>query len=372
LILYLSRNENVNLLDNAANERGLHIRKMSGSFSFAEFARLEMRKYTGSRFLFMDRLAITENDSEFIEAIQSFKLMYNARIIVIYENADTTDSFTRGLAQIGVTDIVTASSEDGKQRQITACLSSEGMRKYKPAAAKTRVFCEESPDDNYEEPDENNAENDIPVQRVIPKRSKLFAEMDNEQYRFDCVNVKIGIIGATRRVGVTTFALGLANFIKNHGGTACYVAINTNQHLNSIADAYDFDTEEDYYTWSAIDFYENILPKHDYNFIISDFGDIKREAVKKYKESDIHLFCGASDKQFEIAEFADKLKSVKSVKPRILTYAPNHEYKQLFNSAVTDDPAVVEPVRNMLDYKTNGTVFKEIVKEYIVETSKRL
>jgi hypothetical protein len=196
--------------------------------------------------------------------------------------------------------------------------------------------------------------------------------MEDEYYRFDCVNVKIGVIGATRRVGTTTVALGLAGFIKNHGGTACYAALNTNNHLVNIAAAHGFDTEEDYYTYDAIDFYEGMLPKHDYNFIIADYGDMKREAVRKYKESDVHLLCGASGQRFEIAELADALKQVRSVKPQILTYAPGHGHGAFFSSTVTKEPIIIKPVRDMMDFRTNGLVFKGIIEQYIVETSKRL
>jgi hypothetical protein len=71
-------------------------------------------------------------------------------------------------------------------------------------------------------------------------------------------------------------------------------------------------------------------------------------------------------------EFAEALKQVQSVKPLIFTYNPNPEYGQLFNSTVTGNPTTIKPVRNMMDFKTNGSVFKGIIKEYIVETSKRL
>jgi len=59
---------------------------------------------------------------------------------------------------------------------------------------------------------------------------------------------------------------------------------------------------------------EGVLAKHDYNFIITDFGNVKREAVKRYKESNVHLYCGASHKLFEVREFVEGLKRVKSVK----------------------------------------------------------
>jgi len=45
MILYLSRNENANLLDKIANEKSLHVRKMSGSFGLSEFIVRDMRKF---------------------------------------------------------------------------------------------------------------------------------------------------------------------------------------------------------------------------------------------------------------------------------------------------------------------------------------
>jgi hypothetical protein len=368
MVLYLARNESVNLLDKAASDNSLHIRKLSGNFNLTEFVAKDMRRYAGSKFFCVDRLAITEKDNEFLGALESLQMMYSMRIIVIYETAqhmEHLNSLTRGLVNIGVYDIVTATDTDEKQEQIYECFSETGMLKHKPKAKKSRDY-----DDDYDE-DEPEEEKETLAQSLILK------EMEDEQYRFDCLNVKIGIIGATRRVGATTLALGLANFIKNHGGTSCYVALNAHGHLESIATAQGFDTEEDYFTFNTIDFYEGMMPKHDYNFVVMDFGDMKREAVRKYKESEIHLLCGASQERFEVVEFAEALKQIKSVQPQIITYTPNPEYAKFFNSSVTDSPIIVKPVKKMPDFKTNGIVFKGIVfkgivEDYIVETSKRL
>jgi hypothetical protein len=73
-----------------------------------------------------------------------------------------------------------------------------------------------------------------------------------------------------------------------------------------------------------------------------------------------------------VVELAEALKAVRSTKPQILTYAPGTEYGELFRSNVTKEPVIVRPVRDMLDFKTNGLVFKGIIQPYIVETSKRL
>ena len=358
MILYLSRNESASLLDTAARENGLHIRKVTGNFNLAEFIVKEMRKYASSQYFCVERSAVIEKDDKFLEALNSFQMMYSARIIVIHENLGETDSLMRGLVQIGVTDIVTATDTDEITEQIAECLSDEGMQRFKPTAVRVQDYGDES-NDEYEE-------------RETLGQSVTQKAMDDEQYRFDCLNIKIGVIGSTRRVGTTTAALGLANFIKNHGGTVCYMAFNTNRHLESIANACNFDTEDDFYTFDAIDFYENVIPKHDYNFIITDYGDIKRETVRKYKDSDIYLLCGASSKQFEVVEFAEALKQIRSVNPQILTYAPASDVATLFSTAVTKEPAIIKPVWNMLDYNINGIAFKRIIQEYIVETSKRL
>jgi hypothetical protein len=358
MILYLSRNESAGLLDGAARENALHVRKLPGNFSLSEFIVRDMRKFASCRYFCVERLAITETDDGFLEALQSFRMMYSARIIVIHENEGGLDALARELARIGVTDIVTAADGEEKRAQIAECLSDEGMRRYRPRPAGAGAYDDE-PDGEYEE-------------KETLAQSLFFKEMEDEHYRFDCLNVNIGVIGATRRVGTTTAALGLAGFIQNHGGTACYAALNTNRHLESIAAVCGFDAEEDYYTRDAIDYYEGMLPKHDYNFIVTDYGDIKRETVRKYKESDVRLLCGASGERFEIAELAEGLKAVRSVKPRILTYAPNPEHDEFFRSAVTKEPAILRPAGNMLDFKTNAAVFKEIIAGYIVETSKRL
>ena len=107
-------------------------------------------------------------------------------------------------------------------------------------------------------------------------------------------------------------------------------------------------------------------------FLISDFGDIWSEVVRAYKESDLHLLCGASSRLFEVAEFADGLKTIKSVKSQILTYAPNHDCGEFFNSAITGKPAIIRPVGDMLDFKTNELMLKDMIEGYTLETSERL
>jgi hypothetical protein len=351
MILYLSRNESTNLPGNAINEKSMPVRRITGSFCLSEFITLDMRRYAGCQYFCVERDAVMEDDAAFLQALQSFQMMYSARIIIIYERENEADSFARELVKIGVFDIVTAPDIGGKLEQIGECLSDEGMQRYRSRSAPTQAELKHKEGLTFEEKATLG-------QSLM--QTKQEDEQEDEQYRFDCMNVRIGLIGATRRVGTTTAALGLANFIQNHGGTACYAALNTHSHLESIAADYGFDAGEDYYTWDGIDFCQGIMPRYDYNFIISDFGEIKREAVRMFRESDVHLLCGAGNTRFEVMELAEALKAVKSVKPKILVYDLNPEYGELFRSVVTKEPPMaIRPSKDMMDFKTNALVFNE-------------
>ncbi len=317
-----------------------------------------MRKFASCQFFCIERSAVTEKVAELLEALRSFQMMNSARFIVFYESVK--DGLIKELLQIGATNIVTGSELEEKLPQIAECLTDDGMLKYRHAGTNDGGCHEET-----------ECMKDSLVDSIISK------ELENEPYRFDCVNISIGVIGSTRKVGTTTTALSLASFIKNHGGTVCYVALNVNRHLESIAEEYGFDVEDEYYTYDAIDFYEGMKPKHNYNFVIIDFGDlyhgeIRREAVRGFKGCDVHLLCGARNRRFETVELREALKAVKSVKPRILTEMINLESNELFGSIIENSANFFRSSVKKQGGNVNNHIYSEIIKEYIVETEKKL
>jgi hypothetical protein len=332
------------------------VHKLPTYTSLALFLKRELLRYTFCKYFCVDRSAATENDDDFFDAILSLRFMHDARIIVYHPCETDMDNLVRRLLRIGVTNIITATDDDEKYIQALECLSPEGMQRYGPLPT-----------------------GPSPPEASLPfVRSLILKAKEDEQYLFGCTNVTIGIIGATRRVGTTTAALGLANYIGKHGGTACYVAFNTNFHLDRIAETYGFDKEDGHYVYGSVDFYEAALPERDYNFIVMDyggamgFGDMIPAAIRKYKESNAHVLCGACSASFEIDELADTLEAVKSVRPYVLTREPDPTCSQLFAATVTKNSLIVQPVKSMLDYKENAAVYKEIINQYIIETSKRL
>jgi len=114
--------------------------------------------------------------------------MSQARIIVIREMKPENDVFFKNLAGIGVNDFITADNPEEKQKQLMQILDGD------------------SADDSID-----YADDDAPINAKGIVNSIISRELEKETYRFDCLNTRIVIAGATRRVGTTTTAFNIAN-----------------------------------------------------------------------------------------------------------------------------------------------------------------
>lgn len=64
----------------------------------------------------------------------------------------------------------------------------------------------------------------------VRKREEI-RQKDKTDFAFLCRDVKIAVVGAAHKVGTTTTAFNLVNFLVNNGADAAYVEANTNGHL---------------------------------------------------------------------------------------------------------------------------------------------
>lgn len=180
MILYLTSNTNVNLLDQLETEQELPVKKLTGQFSLLSFVVKDMRHFSHVRYVTIDRKAVMESDEEMLQALLSFQTMYEIRIIVIAEGLPESSPFLQQLIRAGITNVVTSKSIETMLLEIQDCFSEQGMQRYTHSVS----F----------EPVEATSETNQP---------------DEEKYIFDCKNIRIAIAGSDRRVGVTTTAMNL-------------------------------------------------------------------------------------------------------------------------------------------------------------------
>jgi hypothetical protein len=92
--------------------------------------------------------------------------------------------------------------------------------------------------------------------------------------KWKCQNFMIGIMGVERKVGSTTAAIQIANYLQSIGAKVSYVEANTHNHLDLIAEDNEFLNIKDHYLKKSISYF----PEYKYdsnagsNFIIFDLG----------------------------------------------------------------------------------------------------
>lgn len=320
MILFLASQDHVNMLDFLVNEEDYTIKKIAGTFSLKKFVVHDMRNFSHCKELILDRAAFNDEDNVFIDAVQEFSTMYDSRVTVICPELLEDDELLMGLVGIGVKNLVIQTNIDAFQEDIRTCLSPEGMTTYKSDINENPVY-------------------------------------EEEKYVFTSKNIEIAVFGSQGRIGTTTAAIGLANWLSSVGAKVCYVEANKTKCLSYLIEAYEMSKEGNCYVFDGV-YYGNEKPDNvEFNFVIYDFGV---EIPEEPKSVNICL-CGVKPYEipytFKVTSKLDKLGWDYTL---LVTYA-DIEYVESYKS--------VFPKMILLDYQPdpfdgiiNRMVFKKIIK----------
>ncbi len=318
MILFISTQAHVNLLDFLIDE-GYTIKKISGTFSLKKFVSHDIRNFTHCKELVLDRGAFSDEDEYFIEAIEEFLTMYDARVTVICQVLSGEENLMKRLMDIDVTNLVTQTDAAGIKNDIRECLSPEGMRKY------------------------------------------ISGEDTREaKYVFNTENIEIAVFGSQSRVGTTTVAVGMANWLSSVGAKVCYVEANRSKCLSFLIDAYEMEKKNDFYVYDGV-YYQYDRPVNEiFNFIIYDMG------VGIPNDSMNLNICLCGVKPYEIPytiKIAKELNKREWKYSLLAVYAENEyvqSYKSIFPQMV---PLFYQP--DPLNGYSNKLIFREMIKEII-------
>ncbi len=338
MLLYLTGKDRVNLLDFIEDKIGIIPKKMTGKFSLMQFVVRDMRNYAHMKYFVIDRTAVNEDEAGFIAAVNSFRTMFSARIIVICEGCSEHDAFLQQLVLAGVTDIVAAADIKEIQAEILECLSPDGMQRYK-----------------------------VPAQKPQPPTIAAKSAPVSERYIFTCKDIRIAVAGCQRRMGVTTTAVNLAHWIQAHGGTACYLESNLHRHMAYIIKLYADQPEGNHYTIGGVDYYFTKELDKTYNFIITDCGVLDELPQASFTEADLRLLCGSA-MPYELVHMQNALNRCKGWTVQALGMYVPLDIRELIQQAITEDILFVDPSHELFDGNTNSSLNKKMVSNYITRT----
>ena len=270
MLLYLTSNDNVNVFDFLENEHGIIIKKLSGHFSLKQFVMYDMRSLEHYKYVVVDVNALKDSDTEIMEAVNAFKKLHSSRLVFYIEDNKNRVELIQKLIQAGIYNIVTASDVMMLKEEILKAISAMGIS-LREIQAK---FSEEE------------------VHTSFLKADRSFIKKE----------IRIAVTGVQNRVGTTTMAINLANYLSSIGAEVCYVEANEHNHLSKLAGNYQGMTVKE-----GIIFYHGVkyLNLHsechdEFDFIIYDLGVVSNKVIQAIRKScDAAIIC-ATGKPYEV------------------------------------------------------------------------
>ncbi len=337
MILYLSSNENVDLLDYLIEDKKLVIKKLSGQFNLNKFVIHDMRNLTHCTQIVIDLKAITDIEEELINAITAFKTIYNARFIIIAEGLKQGNQLLKKLIDIEVYNLVTAETIENIRKEIEQCIIGDGM--------------------------------------IYQDCLKYLIEtMDIEKatkFNLKGKNIKIAVAGIMPRIGTTTTAMNLANYIASLGAKVCYIECNKYEQLKMMYMFYDeLTNKENVYEYKGVKYYgDRCEIQSDYEFIIYDIGTLVDRNFNLVLNNDINILCSGS-KPYEIKRLYNIADKVSNIKMDIVfsfsSYRERIKIKKLMRE-FEKNYFFLNYSTDLFDGNANKEIYRRILEDYVEE-----
>lgn len=335
MLLYISSNKNIGIFDFLTKEKGIIIKKLSGEFYLNKFVVHDMRNLNHYSYVAIDLQAIKDVEQEIIEALRAFKVMYDSRVIIFAEGKSKEENLIKSLVNEKIYNIITANTVAEIKEEILKCVSEEGMTY-----------------EDYFTRDNNKLSGNV------------------SQYIFKQKDIKIAVVGVSRKCGTTTTAFNLTNYLYRLGAKVSYTEANDNNHLQVIADYYEFIKDGgESLKYRGVEYYPNKQFPNENNFNVFDIGVLNGTTLPIYKACNVRMLCSGS-KPYEIAEYKKALESISELRINTIlnfcTELGRTNFKKLVENE-NNKAYFTDYSPNLFDGKVNEKIFKEILKDYIIE-----
>jgi len=331
MILYLASNENINTIDFLADETGMVIKKLSGTFNLNQFVLNDMRSFTHYSFLILDYDALTDSDDEIIEAISAFKRMYSSRVVLIMNQDKRLENLIYRLIECDVTNLVFNEDVDELKADVLKSVSDLGISK----------------------------------RELQEKISHIFGNTDYriDKYDFPKENVKIGVAGSMNRVGTTTMALNLASYLASIGARVCYVEANKNGHLKLMFEGMEL--KADGFLVNGVRYLTlDSLNDESFDFIIYDMGVLDRRIRHAMTNNCDEAFLCTTYKSYEWDQVKKAFMLLEDDEYKLFTnFASESEQKELVGTNKKVYRLGYAP--NQFDTEANIKLWLEVLNDYI-------
>jgi len=334
MLLYLSSNDHINLLDFLNDEHGIIIKKLSGTFSLRQFVIGDLKSLDHFQYMIIDLNAIKDSNSDILDAVNAFKKMFTSRLIFYIENMKAHHDLVLKLIENGIFNIVTATDIEAIKAELLKSISDLGM-------SKRDIILKLAPND-------------------------FSFKTSAEIYKFSKKEIKIAVTGVEYRVGTTTMAINFANYLSSIGAKVCYVEANEHDHLSKLPAFYQgMTSRDDVILYNGVKYLSLHSECHDeFDFIIYDMGVIDNRIISAIRKNcDAAILC-ATGKPYEVNDIEKhkNLLDTTSLNTIFSFVAEPDQYKYL---KLYRDIHFSNYTPNYFDGEVNKVIWRTAIKPFV-------
>ena len=311
MLLYLTSSKNRDLIDKAVKEKECTVKKLVGKYVLQKFMVKDIRNYSAIRYFVVDASCTKNSIEQFCMALQSFQMMFPAKIIVVLSGHEKKQDYIDRLMAAGIDSLVTEDEADIAAVQLL------------------EIMTENEPKTN-------------PVWKTK--------------------NIRIAVAGAQRRCGTTVTAMNLAFWLSAQGAKVCYAETNTNRHLRMILKICGAEPEGNHDTYNGVDFIFSDELDGDYDFIIYDCGELKA-VTDVFRIGDKRLLCGSA-LPYELTAFKRAISLCRELTVQPVAVAVPDEMKAYCTSLLGIELLFAECSHTLFDEKANSELYNEMIREF--------
>ena len=390
MILYITSEANSDIFNCICKENNIIINKLNKIFDLNTL--FSNNNYEHYQILAVDLAIVSNTDDEILDFFLKFRQLYDAKIIIVGIGKKVGDLILSKLVSDGIFNFITSEDDFLQKEEIKACiLGNNGYKdcvkfkiqeptkeiektnkldKIKDFFNKAKI--EKQPKIKYEQEKTEPKPTIIEKEKII-EREKIVEKKVLVKPKIN--KLKIAVCGVCERMGATTQAFLIANYLIKYGFNACYIEFNKKDVVKNIKNFYDVlvDDKNRKISYKDLDIFANVtfedLPKilsMNYEAFIFDYGEFLHTSEESFASADIRIVVSG-------AKFWEE-KYIQNVFKICHIY---NDINFIFSFVDKDDREFI--TENMEDLKVyfsdyapnifkiyNEKIYNEIFKDYLI------
>lgn len=341
VLLYLTSQQNADTLDKECAAKGIIVKKMTGHFNLNRFVVRDGSSLGSFSYLAIDLDAIQDSEDEIVRALNGFRAMHSAQVIVVTHGMMESDPFLIRLRGEGVRCVASHTEvvpEQAPKEEYAIELISELAQVPEPVPEREHAIdpVQASPPPVEPIPEPGLVSEPPSISKALPKTKRIrktkpipeteilrdpqvmpiqeqdaipepesipisaFGPLPRPVFSPTRQSLSIGICGAIHRVGATTQALNIAVYLSRQSYTACVVEANAHGHIGQLVDFYGMRMDKDNgrISHNGIDLYLqydlSAMNRFGYTATVFDYGMFEGMDAHSFFARDVKIICAGA------------------------------------------------------------------------------